>query len=91
MLIPCPFCGSRDASEFIYLGDASLAERPDGADAETLAAHVYLRDNPVGDHRELWYHNGGCRSWLKLVRDTRDHTIRSAEFVRPLAKSGTSS
>lgn len=91
MLIPCPFCGPRDTSEFTYLGDASLAERPEGGEAEGLAAHVYLRDNPAGDHRELWYHHGGCRSWLKLVRDTRDHTIGSAEFVRAPANKGVSS
>ena len=26
---------------------------------------------------ELWYHGGGCRSWLRVVRDTRNHDIQS--------------
>ena len=30
MRIPCPFCGDRDASEFAYLGDATVT-RPDSS------------------------------------------------------------
>ena len=26
--------------------------------------YVYLRDNPAGPTRELWYHAAGCRAWL---------------------------
>ncbi len=67
MRIDCPHCGERDAREFTYLGDANVA-RPDpqAPDAlEQFTAYVYLRDNPAGPHRELWYHGAGCRpgSW----------------------------
>ena len=37
--------------------------------------YVYLRDNPAGPHRELWYHGSGCRAWLVVTRDTRTHAI----------------
>ncbi len=30
----------------------------------------YLRDNPAGWHRELWFHEGGDRSWLVVTRNT---------------------
>ncbi|HEV2677419.1 MAG TPA: sarcosine oxidase subunit delta [Aliidongia sp.] len=84
MRIPCPFCGPRDAHEFAYLGDASLA-RPDPAapDADALFHdYVYLRDNPAGSLRELWYHAAGCRQWLAVTRDTRTHQIAEATLVR---------
>jgi methylglutamate dehydrogenase subunit B len=80
MRIPCPFCGERDAREFSYLGDAS-GTRPDpaAADAERLFfEYVYLRDNPAGAHAEFWYHAQGCRSWLKVCRDTVSHHVEGA-------------
>ena len=83
MRIRCPFCGERDASEFTYLGDANF-RRPDpgapDAQAQFFEA-VYLRDNPAGRHEELWYHGSGCRSWLRVTRDTRTHEIVAADYV----------
>jgi len=80
MRIPCPHCGERDAQEFTYLGDAAPC-RPQG-DAATEAAmfdYVYLRENPAGALRELWYHGAGCHAWLVVRRDTRTHAITAAE------------
>jgi heterotetrameric sarcosine oxidase delta subunit len=77
MRIPCPHCGLRDLREFTYLGDATPQRPdPDGADAvDRFNAYVYLRDNPAGTHRELWYHGAGCQAWLAVERDTRKHAI----------------
>jgi heterotetrameric sarcosine oxidase delta subunit len=77
MRIPCPHCGLRDVREFTYLGDATPQRpNPDGADAvDRFNAYVYLRDNPAGAHRELWYHGAGCQAWLAVERDTRTHAI----------------
>jgi sarcosine oxidase subunit delta len=83
MRIPCPFCGVRDASEFSYLGDATL-KRPDPSAPNAERAfhdYVYLRDNPAGPHREFWHHVSGCRSWLIVTRDTRTHEILGAELA----------
>jgi len=77
MRIPCPYCGSRDLSEFVYYGDAT-PKRPDpaaGNSSELFFNYVYLRDNPAGPHREHWYHASGCRSWLIVTRDTGTHEI----------------
>jgi len=84
MRLHCPFCGERDAGEFAYLGDAAVA-RPDAAAPDAAARFVdavYLRDNPAGPHEELWYHAAGCRSWLRVGRDTRTHAILGIAFVR---------
>ena len=83
MRIECPFCGERDLSEFTYLGDAG-SQRP-LSDKEGLADRVYeavyLRDNPAGPHRELWYHAGGCLSWLRVTRDTRTHELLDVQLA----------
>lgn len=101
MLIPHPLLGPRDASEFTYLGDAALLQRPNGADDglsfEQIAAafydYLFLRNNPAGLHRELWYHEQGDRSWLVVTRDTLTHQILDVQLASDVAralKSGAS-
>lgn len=77
LLIECPWCGERAQGEYRYVGDASR-KRP--ADLESLSEeawydYVYLRSNPRGPHEEMWQHIGGCRSFVKVVRDTSTHEI----------------
>jgi heterotetrameric sarcosine oxidase delta subunit len=77
MRIRCPFCGERDLSEYTYLGAAGVP-RPDPAASDAARRFfeaVYLRENPAGTHVELWLHAFGCRSWLRVTRDTRNHEI----------------
>lgn len=84
MLIPHPLLGLRDAQEFTYLGDARLMQRPDPTAENAEDAfydYVYLRDNPAGVHRELWFHEQGDRSWLVVTRNTVTHEILSAELA----------
>ena len=93
MLIPHPLLGPRDAQEFDYLGDAALLNRPDGMAEGAEGAffdYVYLRDNPAGLHRELWFHEQGDRSWLVVTRNTVTHEIVSAELARDVALRGRS-
>ena len=90
MIIPHPLVGPRDSQEFTYLGDASLIDRPDwqaeGA-VDLFHDYLYLRDNPAGAHRELWFHEQGDRSWLVVTRDTVTHEIISAELARDVARA----
>jgi len=88
MLIDHPLLGPRDAAEFTIIGDAALIARPDGlADGALDAFHDYLhlRDNPAGEHRELWYHDHGDRSWLVVTRDTLTHAVIKVELAREVA------
>ena len=78
MIINHPHLGPRDASEFTILGDASLINRPDwqaGNADDAFYNYQYLRDNPAGLHRELWFHEQGDRSWLLVTRDTVTHAV----------------
>lgn len=90
MIINHPLLGPRDSAEFVYMGDASLIERPD-PEAENAADqfhdYAYLRDKPAGELRELWFHEGGDRSWLVVTRDTRTHEISKVELARDVARS----
>ncbi len=90
MIIHHPLLGPRDAAEFVYLGDASLINRPDAsADdaAEQFYEYQYLRDNVAGEMRELWYHEQGDRSWLVVTRNTLTHEISKVELARDVARA----
>jgi heterotetrameric sarcosine oxidase delta subunit len=90
MIINHPTLGPRDASEFTYLGDVSLIDRPDGMAedaAKQFYEYQYLRDNPAGEHQELWYHEAGDRSWVVVTRNTLTHEITNVEMARKVARS----
>jgi heterotetrameric sarcosine oxidase delta subunit len=90
MIINHPILGPRDAQEFVYLGAATLIERPNGLADNALNLfydYLYLRDNPAGEHRELWYHEQGDRSWLVVTRNTVTHSIIKVELALDFAKS----
>ena len=88
MIIEHPLLGPRDAVEFVYLGDAAMIDRPDGMTVDDTGMHdyMYLRDNPAGDIRELWYHEQGDRSWLVVTRNTITHEIIKIELARDVAR-----
>jgi sarcosine oxidase subunit delta len=81
IIIPCPFCGDRDHSEFSYGGDATVSYPPLEASAEEWHDAVFLRKNPRGPHTEYWHHVSGCRAWLEVERDTLTHEITSAKYA----------
>jgi len=89
MIINHPHLGPRDASEFTILGDASLINRPDwqaGDADDAFYTYQYLRDNPAGLHRELWFHEQGDRSWLVVTRDTVTHAVIAVALASDVAK-----
>ena len=90
MIINHPHLGPRNASEFTILGDASLINRPDwqaGDADDAFYTYQYLRDNPAGLHRELWFHEQGDRSWLVVTRDTVTHAVIAVALASDIAKA----
>ena len=87
MIIDHPLLGPRDASEFTVLGDAALIDRPDGGDVAAFHDYLYLRDNPAGIHRELWFHEHGDRSWLVVTRNTLTHEVLGVELAADVARA----
>ena len=80
MRSPGPFCGDRDAQEFVHRGDAT-PQRPADANGQAMFDYLYLRENPAGPIREHWYHAQGCRNWLVVERDTRTHRIGDVQLA----------
>lgn len=90
MIINHPVLGPRDAQEFTYLGDETLISRPDwqAENAEQqFYEYLYLRTNSPGEHRELWYHEQGDRSWLVVTRNTTTHEIINVEMAADVARA----
>lgn len=89
MLVPCPWCGPRNVTEFKYSGEAGRA-RPDPADTTPAEWRSYLYDvrNRCGWVEERWYHRAGCRAWFILERHTLTNETRPtrvAEALEPVS------
>src|SRR5260370_11291761 len=78
MLVPCPWCGPRDAAEFQHAGEAVARPDPDRATPRQWRAYLYLRANPCGWTTETWYHRMGCRRFIRVERHTETNEIRVA-------------
>lgn len=84
--IPCPYCGVRDFTEFVYGGDASN-RFPDLADTDIdrWTEFVMFRDNPMAMHMEYWQHRSGCGQWMRVERNTVSHAIVSVTPARDVS------
>lgn len=87
MYIPCPWCGDRDFEEFVYGGDATVERpvAPNDISLDEWTDYLYIRDNPEGDHDELWFHAYGCNGWFLLRRNTVTHEVSAATAPRTTA------
>ena len=72
LLIPCPWCGERDETEFRCGGEAHIVRprQPSALSDDAWADYLFMRTNPKGMHVERWRHVHGCGRWFNLVRDT---------------------
>ena len=81
LLIPCPWCGPRNETEFHYGGQAGIAYPDDPhalGDAE-WAEYLFVRDNPKGWVTERWAHTAGCRRWFDIQRHTVTYEFRPVQ------------
>ena len=78
ILLPCPWCGPRPATEFAHVGEVSARPDPAGATPAQWRAYLYLRANPCGWTSETWYHRMGCRRFIRVERHTETNEVRSA-------------
>jgi heterotetrameric sarcosine oxidase delta subunit len=78
LLIPCPWCGERDETEFNYGGRALKFPELINVDIGSWHRVIHIRDNPANVIRELWYHQSGCECWIQLSRNCLTHEITAA-------------
>ena len=80
LLIPCPWCGHRNETEFSYGGEGHIVrpKDPSTVSDEQWADYLFMRKNTIGHHSERWIHSAGCRRWFNVERDTVTQRILSS-------------
>ncbi|MEO3385418.1 sarcosine oxidase subunit delta [Mesorhizobium sp. CAU 1741] len=82
-LFSCPFCGSRDETEFVFGAEAGKT-RPEPAaevSADTWGRYLHFADNPRGPTREIWQHVT-CGEFFLMERDTVSHAVAATVDLR---------
>ena len=75
MLVPCPWCGERDESEFSFGGEAHLERPQESCSDKEWTEYIFMRKNIKGEHKERWIHINGCRQWFNAVRNTTTNSF----------------
>lgn len=70
ILIPCPNCGPRNATEFRWCGELTRRPDPTAADPVIWRRYLYFRKNLAGWSIETWYHRAGCGRYFRIQRNT---------------------
>ena len=65
ILVPCPYCGPRNASEFRWGGEIKRRPDPNNATTEQWRDYLYFRRNPAGWITETWCHQAGCGRYFR--------------------------
>jgi heterotetrameric sarcosine oxidase delta subunit len=88
ILLPCVWCGPREATEFAHVGEVSARPSPGEVSTVEWRSYLYLRANPCGWTRETWYHRMGCRQFITVERHTETNEVRSVSAARTEARAG---
>ncbi len=78
ILLPCPYCGARNASEFRYVGELSERPDPDATSIEEWRSFLYTRANPADWTTETWFHHAGCGQHFVVERHTVSNEVRAS-------------
>ncbi|MDH3293739.1 MAG: sarcosine oxidase subunit delta [Acidimicrobiia bacterium] len=77
LLVPCPHCGPRNASDLRYVGESKSRPDPNTTSPEQWRAYLYLQSNTAGWLSETWYCRSGCRRYFSLERHTGTNEFRN--------------
>jgi heterotetrameric sarcosine oxidase delta subunit len=77
LLIPCPYCGPREETEFSYGSEAHIErpKQPEALSDEAWADYLFMTSNTKGVFLERWVHSHGCRRWFNAARDTLTNEV----------------
>jgi len=84
MLIPCPHCGPRAQSEFVYERTVDSVVPLDAPTDEAMTM-LFTRNNPRGVDDEIWRHTYGCRAWMVVTRHRVTNEISECRAIGPEA------
>jgi heterotetrameric sarcosine oxidase delta subunit len=84
MQIPCPHCGPRAQTEFVYERTVDSVTPLNAAPADAMKT-LFTRANPRGPDDEIWRHTFGCRAWMVITRHRVTNEITDIRLVGPEA------
>jgi heterotetrameric sarcosine oxidase delta subunit len=82
ILVPCPYCGPRNASEFRWGGEITLRPDPNNTTKQQWHEYLYFKRNAAGWITETWYHQAGCGQYFRSERNTVTNEIRATYVGR---------
>jgi heterotetrameric sarcosine oxidase delta subunit len=88
ILLPCAWCGQRDATEFSHVGEVSSRPDPGEVTPAQWRGYLYRQANPRGWTTETWYHRMGCRRFITVERHTDTNEVRSVRAARTGVRAG---
>ncbi len=88
ILLPCPYCGPRNASEFRYVGELSARPDPNATSVEEWRTFLYTRLNPASWTTETWFHRAGCRQHFVVERHTVTNEVRASRLPAAQLRDG---
>jgi sarcosine oxidase subunit delta len=77
ILVPCPYCGPRNASEFRWGGEIKPRPDPNSATPQQWRDYLYFKRNAAGWITETWCHQAGCGRYFRSERHTVTNEIRA--------------
>lgn len=77
ILLPCPWCGLRNVSEFQHLGEVIKRPDPNATTPQAWRHYLHTRANSCGWVPENWYHRAGCRRFFSVERHTLTNEVRT--------------
>ncbi|MEM7339490.1 MAG: sarcosine oxidase subunit delta [Actinomycetota bacterium] len=82
LLVPCPNCGPRNASDLRYVGETPARPDPRSTTSDAWRDYLYIRDNSAGWRTEQWYCRVGCRRFFTVERNTSTNDVRPSPLPR---------
>ena len=82
ILVPCPYCGARNSSEFRWCGEIKPRPDPGSATQKEWRDYLYMKTNAAGWIAETWYHREGCGRYFRTERNTVSNEFRAQEASR---------
>ena len=82
-MFPCPFCGLRPETEFLFAGELGKV-RPDtlkDVSDEDWASYLYTQRNEKGAVQEVWMHIT-CGELFVLQRDSVTMEVLGSKALR---------
>ena len=81
-LFKCPFCGTRDETEFHFIVETGKPRPEPAKDVSDAAwaAYVHLGKAPKGRASEIWLHTT-CGDYFLMTRDTVTRQVIETAFL----------